>query len=160
MNRSTIITITTLAGIALLISFIIELIWGLSLTRGFQNIPVTEMYVIGGPKEELYLSIDSPSGQLPFTKLRVHIEDVGIEVNPSLSHNLVMSSKDQFIWGNRWPWLKQLTLTVKKEQQREGFETLFKPENLMQLRKDHKKEIIFGITSYGLLVSEGRILSD
>ena len=116
--------------------------------------------MIGGPKEELYLSIDSPSGQLPFTKLRVHIEDVGIEVNPSLSHNLVMSSNDRFIWGNRWPWLKQLTLTVKKEQQREGFETLFKPENLMQLRKDHKKEIIFGITSYGLLVSEGRILSD
>ena len=160
MNRSTIITIATLAGIALLLAFIIELIWGLSLTRGFQSIPVTEMYVIGGPKEELYLSIDSPSGQLPFTKLRVHIEDVGIEVNPSLSHNLVMSSNDQFIWGNRWPWLKQLTLTVKKEQQREGFETLFKPENLMQLRKDHKKEIIFGITSYGLLVSEGRILSD
>ncbi len=160
MNRSTIITITTLAGIALLLAFTIEFIWGLSLTRGFQNIPVTEMYVIGGPKEELYLSIDSTSGQLPFKKLRVHIEDVGIEVNPSLSHNLVMSSNDRFIWGNRWPWLKQLTLTVKKKQQREGFKTLFKPENLMQLRKDHKKEIIFGITSYGLLVSEGRILSD
>ena len=160
MNRSTIITISTLAGIALLLVFIIELIWGLSLTRGFQSIPVTEMYVIGGPKEELYLSIDSPSGQLPFTKLRVHIEDVGIEVNPSLSRNLVMSSSDRFIWGNRWPWLKQLTLTVKKEEQREGFETLFKPENLMQLRKDHKKEIIFGITNYGLLVSEGRIVSD
>ena len=160
MNRSTIITITTLAGIALLLAFTIEFIWGLSLTRGFQNIPVTEMYVIGGPKEELYLSIDSTSGQLPFTKLRVHIEDVAIVVNPSLSHNLVMSSNDRFILGNRWPWLKQLTLIVKKEQQREGFETLFKPENLMQLRKDHKKEIIFGITSYGLLVSEGRILSD
>ena len=160
MNRSTIISITTLAGIALLLAFIIELIWGLSLTRGFQNIPVTEMFVIGGPKEELYLSIDSPSGQLPFTKLRVHIEDIEIEVTPSLSHNLLMSSNDRFIWGNRWPWLKQLTLTVEKEQQREGFETLFKPENLMQLRKDHKKEIIFGITSYGLLVSEGRILSD
>ena len=160
MNRSTIITITTLAGIALLLAFIIELIWGLSLTRGFKNIPVTEMYVIGGPQEELYLSIDSPSGQLPFTKLRVHIEDIAIEVTPSLSHNLLMSSNDRFIWGNRWPWLKQLTLTVEKEQQREGFETLFKPENLMQLRKDHKKEIIFGITSYGLLISEGRILSD
>ena len=160
MNRRTIITITTLVGIAMLLALIIELIWGLSLTRAFKNIPVTEMYVIGGPEEELYLSIDSPSGQLPFTKLRVHIETVEVEVNPSLSHNLVMSSNDRFIWGNRWPWLKQLTLTVKNEQQREGFETLFKPENLMQLRKDHKKEIIFGITSYGLLVSEGRILSD
>ena len=160
MNRRTIITITTLAGIALLLVLIIELIWGLSLTGPFKNIPVTEMYVIGGPEEALYLSIDSPSGQLPFTKLRVHIEDVAIEVNPSVSPNLVMSSNDRFIWGNRWPWLKRLTLTVKKEQQREGFETLFKPENLMQLRKDHKKEIIFGITNYGLLVSEGRIVSD
>ena len=160
MNRLTIITITSLAGILLFLAFIIDLIWGLSLTRGFENIPVTEMYVIGSPEEELYLSIDSPSGQVPFTKLRVHIEDVTVKVNPSLPRNLFMSSNDRFIWGNRWPWLRQLTLTVKNEQQREGFETLFKPANLMQLRQDHKKEIILGVTSYGLLVSEGRILAD
>ena len=160
MNKRTIVTATTLAGIVLLLACVVEFIWGLSLTRGFHNIPVAEMYVIGSPGEELYLSIDSPPGQLPFTKLRVHIEDVAVEVDPSSPHNLAMSSTDGFIWGNRWPWLKKLTLIVKNEQQRAGFLTLFKPENLMQLRKDNKKEIILGITSYGLLISEGRILSD
>lgn len=160
MNRRTIIIIITLAGIVLLSALVIELMWGLSVTRGFHNIPVGEMYIIGGPEQELYLSIDSPPGRLPFTKLRVPIEGVALAVDPSLVESMVMSSNDKFIWGNRWPWLKQLTLTVKHEKQREGFETLFKPQNLMQLRKDYKKEIILGISSYGLLISEGRILPD
>ena len=160
MNRRTIITIITLAGIVLLSALVIELMWGLSVTRGFHNIPVGEMYIIGGPEQALYLSIDSPPGRLPFTKLRVPIEGVALEVDPSLTESMVMSSNDKFIWGNRWPWLKQLTLTVKNEKQREGFETLFKPEKLMQLRKDYKKEIILGISSYGLLISEGRIMPD
>jgi hypothetical protein len=160
MNRRTTITIITLAGILLLSALVIELMWGLSVTRGFHNIPVGEMYLIGGPEQELHLSIDSPPGRLPFSSLRVPIGGVALEVEPFLSGNMVMSSNDRFIWGDRWPWLKQLTLTVKNEKQREGFETLFKPEKLMQLRKDYKKEIILGISSYGLLISEGRIMPD
>lgn len=160
MNRRTIITITTLAGILVLSALVIELMWGLSVSRGFHNSPVGDMYLIGSPKQELHLSIDSPPGRLPFTKVRVPIKNVALTVDPSLSGNMVMSSNDQFIWGNRWPWLKQLTLTVKNEKQREGFETLFKPEKLMQLRKDYKKEIILGISSYGLLISEGRFMPD
>ena len=70
MNRPTIITITALTGIALLLLLVIELIWGLSLTRGFQKIPVIEMYVIGAPEEELFLSIDSSPEQLPFITMR------------------------------------------------------------------------------------------
>jgi hypothetical protein len=150
----------SLAGIFLLSALVIELLWGLSVTRGFHNIPVREMYIIGGPEQDLHLSIDSPPGRLPFNSLRVTIENVSLMLDPSLSENLVMSSNDRFIWGNRWPWLKQLTLTVKNEKQREGFETLFKPEKLMQLRKDYKKEIILGISSYGLLISDGRIMPD
>ena len=160
MTRRVIITIITLAGMALLSALVIELIWGLSLTRGFHNIPVGEMYLIGSPEQELHLSIDSPPGRLPFAKLRVPIEGVRLEVDPSLSESMVMSSDDKFIWGSRWPWLKKLTLTVKDEKQREGFKTLFKPENLTQLQKEFKKEIILGISSYGLLISEGRIIPD
>ncbi|MDX1779556.1 MAG: hypothetical protein R3339_11800, partial [Thermodesulfobacteriota bacterium] len=154
MNRRTTITMILLACILLLSAFVIELMWGLSVTSGFHNIPVGEMYIIGGPEQDLHLSIDSPPGKLPFSKVRVPIEVVSLTVDPSLSENMVMSSNDRFIWGDRWPWLKQLTLTVKNEKQREGFETLFKPEKLMQLRKDYKKEIILGISSYGLLISE------
>jgi hypothetical protein len=150
----------SLAVILLLSALVSELMWGLSVTSGFQNTPVGEMYIIGGPEQELHLSIDSPPGKLPFSKVRVPIEGVSFKVDPSLSGNMVMSSNDRFIWGDRWPWLKQLTLTVKNEKQREGFETLFKPEKLMQLRKDYKKEIILGISSYGLLISEGRIMPD
>ena len=154
-------TCSVLAGILLLLAFVVELIWGLSLTRGFQNIPVREMYLMAtAPEEELYLSIDSPPGLVPYKKVRVCIENVALEIDPSLSHDLLMSSRDLFIWGNRWPWLKQVTLTVKKEKQREGFNALFKPERLMQLRQDYKREIILGITKYGLLISEGRILPD
>jgi len=160
MNRRTIITITTLAGILLLSALVIELMWGLSVTRGFHNIPVGEMYLIGGPEQELHLSIDCPPGRLPFTKVRVPVEDVALKVDSSLSESIVMSSNDKFIWGNRWPWLKRLTLTVKNEKQQEGFETLFKPEKLLQLRKDYRKEIILGISTYGLLISEGRIMPD
>ena len=160
MNRRTIITITTLAGMVLLSALFVELMWGLSVTRGFHNTSVGEMYIIGGPEQELYLSIDSPPGRLPFTKVRIPIEGVTLKVDLSLSENIVMSSNDRFIWGDRWPWLNQLTLTVKNEEQREGFEALFKPEKLMQLRKDYKKEIILGISSYGLLISEGRIMPD
>jgi hypothetical protein len=160
MNRHTIITITTFAGIVLLSALVVELMWGLSVTRGFRNIPIGEMYIIGGPEQELHLSIDSQPGRLPFNKVRVPIEGVAIKTNPSLSESMVMSSNDKFIWGNRWPWLKQLTLTVKNEKQREGFETLLNPEKLMQLRKNYKKEIILGISSYGLLISEGRIMPD
>ena len=145
----------------MLLAFLVELIWGLSLTRGFHHIPVQAMYVMGTTSEkELYLSIDSPPGLVPYKKVRVHIENVVLDVNPSLPHDLVMSSSDLFIWGNRWPWLKQVTLTVKKEKQREGFRALFKPENLVQLRQDYKKGIILGITKYGLLINEGRILQD
>ena len=160
MNRRTTITIATLAGILLLSALVIELMWGLSVTRGFHNIPVGEMYIIGSPEQELHLSIDSPAGRLPFTKVRVPVEGVALVVDPSLSESMVMSSDDKFIWGNRWPWLTQLTLTTKNEKQREGFEALFKPEKLMQLRKDYKKEIILGISNYGLLISEGRIMPD
>ena len=160
MNRRTTITIITLAGILLLSALVFELMWGLSVTRGFQNIPVREMYLIGGPEQEMHLSIDSPPGRLPFPKVRVPIGNVSIEIDPALSESMVMNSDDTFIWGNRWPWLKKLTLTVKNEKQREGFETLFKPERLMQLRKDYKKELILGISPYGLLISEGRIMPD
>jgi hypothetical protein len=150
----------SLAGILLLSALVIELMWGLSVISGFHNIPVGEMYLIGGPEQELHLSIDSSPGRLPFNKVRVPIEGVSLKVDPSLSGSMVISSNDRFIWGDRWPWLKQLTLTVKNVKQREGFETLFKPEKLMQLRKDYKKEIILGISSYGLLISEGRIMPE
>ena len=147
-----------LAGTVLIGALLVELVCGLSLTRGFPTIPVKDMYLIVSPGEQLYLSIDSPPSQLPFTAMRVTLEDITLAVDPSSPEDVAISSQDPYIWGNRWPWVEKVTLTIKTEKQRAGFEKLFTAETLDGIRQGVKKPLAYGITKYGILTSEGRIL--
>lgn len=147
-----------LGGTVLIGALLVELVCGLSLTRGFTTAPVKDMYLIVTPGEQLYLSIDSPPSPLPFTAMRVTLEDITIAVDPFSPEDVAISSHDPYIWGNRWPWVEKVTLTVKTEKQRAGFEKLFTAETLHGIRQDTKKPLAYGITKYGILTSEGRIL--
>ena len=159
MRRRTWITAAALlAGMVLTGALLFELTCGLSLTRGFTSIPVRDMYLIVSPEEQLYLSIDNAPSQLPFTSLRVTLDDITVAVDPTSPEDVTISSRDPYIWGNRWPWVDTVTLTVKTEKQRAGFEALFTTERLDKIRQGVKKQQSYGITKYGILTSEGRIL--
>ena len=147
-----------LAGTVLIGALLVELVCGLSLTRGFPTTPVKDMYLIVSPEEQPYLSIDSPPSPLPFTAIRVTLEDITLAVDPASPEDVAMSSPDPYIWGNRWPWVENVTLSVKSEKQRAGFEKLFTAETLNGIRQDMKTPLAYGITKYGILTSEGRIL--
>jgi hypothetical protein len=147
-----------LAGLVLIGALLCELVCGLSLTSRFPNTPVRDMYLIVSPEEQLYLSIDSAPSRLPFTAMRVTLEDIILAVDPSSPEDVTMSSQDPYIWGNRWPWVEKVTLTVKTEKQRAGFEKLFTAERLDEIRQGVKKPLAYGITKYGILTSEGRML--
>jgi hypothetical protein len=159
MRRRTWITAAALlAGMVLTGALLFELTCGLSLTRGFARIPVRDMFLIVSPAEQLYLSIDSAPSPLPFTTLRVTLDDITLAVDPTSPEDVAISSRDPYIWGNRWPWVEKVTLTVKTEKQRAGFEALFTAERLDGIRQGVKKPLAHGITKYGILTSEGRIL--
>ena len=147
-----------LAGMVLIGTLLFELICGLSLTSGFPPSLVKDMYLIVGPEEPSYLSIDSTSSQLPFTTMRVTLENITLAVDPSSPGDMAISSHDPYIWGNRWPWVENVTLTLRTEKQRAGFEKLFTAERLNEIRQGVKKPLAYGITKYGILTSEGRIL--
>jgi hypothetical protein len=114
-----------LAGMVFIGSLLFELVCGLSLTSGFPNSPVSNMYLMVSPEGQLYLSIDSAPSRSPFTTMRVTIEDITLAVDPSSPEDVAISSQDPYIWGNRWPWVEKVTLTLKTEKQRAGFEKLF-----------------------------------
>lgn len=147
-----------LAGIVFIGSLLFELVFGLSLTSGFPDSPVSNMYLMVNPEGQLYLSIDSAPSRLSFTTMRVTIEDITLAVDPSSPEDVAISSQDPYIWGNRWPWVEKVTLTLKTEKQRAGFEKLFTAEKLNEMRGGVKKPTTYGITKYGILTSEGRIL--
>jgi len=157
-RRNFITALGILAGVVLIAALLVELVCGLSLTRGFSTTPVRDMYLIVSPGEQLYLSIESPPSPLPFTAIRVTLEDITLAVDPSSPGDVGVSSHDPYIWGNRWPWAEKVTLTLKTEQQRAGFEKLFTAETLNGIRQDTTKPFTYGITKYGILPSEGRIL--
>ena len=146
------------AGMILIGALLFELVWGLSLTSGFPPSQVNDMYLIVSPEQPSYLSIDTVSSRLPFTSIRVTLQDITLAVDPTSPEDMAMSSQDPYIWGNRWPWVEKVTLTVKTEKQRAGFEALFTAERLDGIRQGVKEQISYGITKYGILTSEGRIL--
>lgn len=160
-RRNVIRAVLILAGMLLLGTLLFELICGLSLTRGFPHLPVNAIYLMVSPEKQPYLSIDSAGDHspLPFTTMRVTIDSITLAVEPSSAEEVTISSRDPFIWGNRWPWVEKVTLTLKTEKQREGFETLFKAESLNALCQDAKKPSAYGITTYGMLMFEGRIIN-
>ena len=147
-----------IGGITIIGLIVFELVCGLSVTRGFQKIPVVSMYVMNISEDKNYLSIDIPEERLPFNTMRVKIEEVKLKVDPSISDDIVTSSTDSYIWGNRWPWVQEVTLTLKNEEQREGFNSLLKGERLSKVKKYTKDGMCFGINKYGQLMYEGRIL--
>ncbi len=160
-NKKSLVIISVLAILVAVGALFVEILWGLSLLRGgFHHIPVKDMYLIITPEKEPYLSIDIYPGILPFTKLRVAHDDVALDVNPSIAKEIVIDSNDKFIWGSRWPWVEKVTLTLKADKQRKGFESLFNPEKLKRLQREFRKGEIFGITSYGLLTMGGRFLEE
>lgn len=138
-----------------------ELIWGLSLTRGFPRIPVKAIYLMVTPEREPYLNIDTAGDRspLPFTSMRLTVDALTLAVDPSMSEEMTISSRDPFIWGNRWPWVERAILTLKTERQREGFEALFKAERLTALYQNATEPLAYGITTYGMLMFEGRIIN-
>ena len=159
MNRRTwITTAAVIAGVVLIGALVFELIYGLSLTRGFSGVPVRDMYLIVSPEEQSFLSIDTAPSGLPFTTVRVLLMDITLAVDPTSADDMTTSSQDPYIWGNRWPWAEKVILTVKTEKQKEGFKALFTPERLEKIRQGVKKTNAYGITKYGILTSEGRIL--
>jgi len=157
-RRTWISAAALLAGMVLAGTLLFELVCGLSLTSRFPSTPVRDMYLIVNSEEPLYLSIDSAPSGLSFTTMRVTIEEISLAVDPSSPEDVAMSSQDPYIWGNRWPWVEKVTLTVKTEKQRAGFEKLFTAERLDEIRQGVKKPLAYGITKYGILTSEGRML--
>ena len=157
-RRTWISTAAVVAGMVLIGVLVFELIYGLSLTRGLPRVPVRDMYLIVSPGEQSFLSIDTVPSGLPFTSMRVLLKDITLAADPTSPDDMATSSQDLSIWGNRWPWVEKVTLTVKTEKQQEGFKALFTPERLDEIRQSVKEMQAYGITKYGILMSEGRIL--
>ena len=155
-RRTWISSAALLTGMVLIAALLFELVCGFSLTSRFPTTPVRDLYLMVSSDEPSYLSIDS--APLPFTTMRVAIEEISLAVDPSSPEDVSVSSQDPYIWGNRWPWVEKVTLTVKTEKQRVGFEKLFMAERLDEVRQGVKKPLAYGITKYGVLTSEGRIL--
>lgn len=159
MKRNIWIPVTALlAGVALIAALLFELVCGFSLTRGLSPSPVQEIYLIVNPEEPTYLSIDTAQPDAPFTSLRVHPEEITFAVDPGSPAEVTLSSHDPYIWGNRWPWVEKVTLTLKTAKQKAGFEKLFTAERLNEVRQWGQQPQTYGITKYGKLTSEGRIL--
>ena len=90
--------------------------------------------------------------------MRVLLKDITLAADPTIPDDITANSQDPSIWGNRWPWVEKVTLTVKNEKQQEGFKALFAPEKSDKIRQGVKEMQAYGITKYGILMSEGRIL--
>jgi len=157
-RRTWISAAAVIAAMILIGALVFELICGLSLTKGFPGIPVRDMYLIVSPEEQSFLSIDTVPSGLPFTSMRVLLKDITLAADPTIPDDMTASSQDPSIWGNRWPWVEKVTLTVKTEKQQEGFKALFAPERLDKIRQGVKETQAYGITKYGILTSEGRIM--
>lgn len=136
----------------------VELTRGLSLTRGFHNLTVRDIFAMGSPGDRFFLSIDLAPSATPLTSIRVALQEISLDLNPELASDMVISSTDAHIWGDRWPWVEKVTLTLKTKRQKEGFEALLTAEKLRQLQTDLDKGMVVGVTHSGLLTSGGRIL--
>lgn len=147
-----VITATLLAALG------VELTRGLSLTRGFHNLTVKDIYAMGSAEGKLYLSIDLDPAETHLTSIRVALNDILLDVNPGISSDVVISSADAYIWGDRWPWVEKVTITLKTSSQKEGFAALLRADNLKQMQTDLNKGLVVGVTSSGLLTSGGRIV--
>jgi len=143
--------------LALLAAAAVELILGLSLTRGLRSLAVKDMYAMG-TENTFYLSIDLDPSATHLKSIRVALEDITLDIDPALAGDLELSSTDPYIWGDRWPWVEKATLTLKTRRQKEGFDQLLAAEKLKQLQTDLNKGIAVGVTHTGLLTSGGRIL--
>ena len=136
----------------------VELTRGLSLTRGLHNLTVKDIYAMGSSHDKLYLSIDLDPSAAHLRSIRVALDDISLDINPALATDMVISSTDPYIWGDRWPWVEKVTITLKTKSQKEGFEQLLKAEKLNQLESDLDKGMVVGVTHFGLLTSGGRIV--
>jgi len=156
-KKSAIFLMVVTSFLALLAVIGIELTSGLSLTRGLRNLPVQEIYVMADT-DKIYLSVDLDPSATGLKTIRVPLSEIAFEVNPALTKDMAISSTDVYIWGDRWPWVEKVTITLKTEQQKEGFDTLFAPEKLQQLQDDLAKGNAVGVTHSGHLTSGGRIM--
>lgn len=157
-KKPVIILIVIISFLALLAIVGLELTHGLSLTRGLRSLAVKEIYVMGD-MDKLYLSIDLDPSEIHLNSIRVPLEEISIALNPALATDMTISSAE-YIWGDRWPWVEKVTITLKTERQKEGFDKLFKPEKLEQLQDDLKKGSAVGVTHSGLLTSGGRMMEN
>lgn len=146
-------------GIAITGVVLFELVYGLLWTDAFQNLPVEDMLVMDVAENQPYFSIDIPAGRVPFNKMRVRMSEIKLKVDPSITSDIVISSNDGYIWGHRWPWVEKVTLTLKTEEQKEGFDALLEGERLSRLGGYNEDGMCFGVTLYGQLTKEGRVLS-
>jgi len=156
-KKLAIILMVVASFLALLAVLGIELTSGLSLTRGLHNLPVQEIYVMAD-KDKLYLSVDLAPSATGLKTIRVPLSEITFEVNPALTKDMAISSTDAYIWGDRWPWVEKVTITLKTARQKEGFDTLFEPKKLKPLQDDLAKGTTVGVTHSGLLTSGGRIM--
>ena len=156
-KKPAIILMVVASFLALLAVLGIELTSGLSLTRGLHNLPVQEIYVMAD-KDKLYLSVDLAPSATGLKTIRVPLSEITFEVNPALTKDMAISSTDAYIWGDRWPWVEKVTITLKTALQKEGFDTLFEPKKLKPLQDDLAKGTTVGVTHSGLLTSGGRIM--
>jgi len=143
--------------LALLAVVGIELTRGLSLTRGLPSLAAQEMYVMAD-REKPYLSIDLDPSAARVKSIRVPLSEITLTVDAALPTDMTISSTDAYIWGDRWPWVEKVTITLKTERQKEGFDRLLQPEKLKQLQEDLAKGSAYGVTHSGMLTGGGRIL--
>jgi hypothetical protein len=148
-----------IAFLALLAVVGIELTRGLSLTRGLPSLAAQEMYVMAD-KGKPFLSIDLDPSAEDLKSIRVPLAEITLKVDPALPTDMTISSADAYICGDRWPWVEKVTITLKTERQKEGFDKLLQPEKLKQLHEDLAKGSAFGVTHSGMLTGGGRILEN
>ncbi len=156
-------TLLLLTGVifflALAVIIGLALTHGLIVTRGLNRIAVQEIYVMAD-KGRLYLSIDLDPAAASLKSIRVPLSEITLKVDSALPTDMTISSADTYIWGDRWPWVKMVTITLKTERQKEGFDKLLMPEQVKQLRDDLAKVSAFGVTHAGLLTGGGKIMDD
>jgi hypothetical protein len=145
--------------VALLAVVGIELTRGLSLTRGLPSLAAQEIYVMAD-MEKPYLSIDLDPAAACLKSIRVPLSEITLKVDPALPTDIAISSTDPYIWGDRWPWVEKVTVTLKTGRQKEGFDKLLQPEKLKQLQADLAKGSAYGVTHSGMLTGGGRILEN
>lgn len=148
-----------IAFFVLLAAVGIELTRGLSLTRGLPSLAARDLYIMAD-KEKVYLSIDLGPSVAGLSSIRVPLSEISLKVDPALPTDMTISSADAYIWGDRWPWVEKVTIALKSERQKEGFDKLLQPEKLKQLHEDLAKGSAFGVTHSGMLTGGGRIMED